>query len=117
MNQDADFLRDILEAIEGIGRYACRGRQAFEQDELLQTWMVRQLQNIGEASRSLSEGLRASHPEVPWREIIAMRNVLVHHYFGVRLSEVWAAIENDVPRLQHQVEAMLTTLSDDGNAP
>jgi transposase len=70
--------RDILEAIERIERDVPDEQPRFEQNELLQTWMVHHIQLIGEAARKLSDSMRNTHPEIPWPQIITMRNVLVH---------------------------------------
>ena len=74
MRDDRARLLDIQEAIERIERYTARGRAAFEQDELIQTWVVHHIQIIGEASRTISADFRAQHPEVPWTEIIGMKS-------------------------------------------
>lgn len=103
MKDDRERLLDIVEAIERIGRYVCRGRPAFEKDELLQTWVVHHIQIIGEAARKVSEPLRLAHPEIPWSQIIAMRNILVHDYFGVDVEEVWSTVERDLPDLKTKV--------------
>ncbi len=97
----------MIEAIERIERYAARGRKAFETDELLQTWVVHHIQIIGEAVRKLSDALRSQHPEIPWAQIIAMRNIVVHDYFGVDTDEVWAAVERDLPDLKRKIQAIL----------
>ena len=97
MRDDRERILDIQEAIARIERHASRGRQAFEQDELIQTWVVHHLQIIGEACRSLQGALRDQHPEIPWAQIIGMRNILVHHYFGVDIPIVWSVIERDLP--------------------
>jgi len=107
MRDDRERLLDILEAVERIERYAARGRQAFERDELVQIWIVYHFQVIGEAARRVSEALCAAHPEVSWPQIVAMRNILVHEYSSVDLEEVWAAVERDLPALKRQVEAIL----------
>jgi uncharacterized protein with HEPN domain len=65
-------LRDILEAIANIERYAARGREVFEKDELIQNWFVRQLQIIGEAAYGLPRKLRDQEPDIPWTKIIGM---------------------------------------------
>lgn len=88
MRVDLERLRDILEAIARIERYAARGREVLERDELVQTWIIHHIQIIGEAARQLSDELRASRSEIPWAQIIAMRNILVHDYFGVDLEEI-----------------------------
>ena len=107
MKDDKERLRDILECIEKIEKYAARGRDAFEREELLQTWMVHHIQIIGEAARQLSGSFRESHPEIPWPKIIGMRNILVHDYFGIDLNEVWSAVESDIPELKEKVGALL----------
>jgi uncharacterized protein with HEPN domain len=71
-------LRDILDGIANIERYAARGRQAFEADELIQNWFVRHLQIIGEAARGLPQELRDREKSVPWSKIMGMRHILVH---------------------------------------
>ena len=86
MRDDGERLRDILEAIERIEKYQERGSKAFHSDELVQTWIVHHLQIVGEAVNKLSDELRKRHPEIPWPEIVAMRNVLVHDYFTVEGS-------------------------------
>lgn len=109
MRDDRQRLEDIVEAIERIERYAARGRAAFDHDELLQTWVIHHIQIIGEASRKLSESFRNTHAEIPWPEIAAMRNVLVHDYFGVDTEEVWMVVERDLPTFKRKIAAILKT--------
>lgn len=113
MRDDGERLRDILEAIERIDRYARRGRKAFEDDELVQIWVVHHIEIIGEAARGVSQDLRDRHTGVPWAAVIAMRNVLVHEYFGIDVERVWAAVDRDLPRLRDQIEAMLEKEAND----
>jgi len=112
MRDPRERLRDILDAIAKIGRYAARGREAFEQDELIQTWILYHIQLIGEAAARLGKSFHDSNPEIPWAQIVAMRNVLVHEYFGVDLEEVWRTVEKDLPVLKHQIEALVKRLED-----
>lgn len=107
MTDDTERLLDILEAIERIEKYAVHGHDRFEQDELVQTWIVHYVQIIGEASAQLSDELHSANPQVPWRQIIAMRNILVHVYSGVDLDEIWLVVERDIPVLKAQVQAIL----------
>ena len=111
MRDDRERLLDILEAIERIEKYTSKGREAFEDDELIQTWVVHHLEIIGEATRALSSEIKQHYPKTPWSQIAGMRNILVNHYFGVDSSAVWNAVDRDLPSLKTQVEAMLTTLS------
>ena len=112
MKDDRERLRDILEAIQAIEKYAARGRAACETDELLQVWMVHHIQIIGEAARRLSEALKNRHPEVPWTEIVAMRNILVHDYFAADMNEVWLAVERGIPQLKQQITDFLRELEE-----
>ena len=107
MRDDRERLLDILEAIERVETYGTRGRKAFEQDELVQVWIVHHLQIIGEAARKLTEALRSRHPEISWAQIIAMRHILVHDYFRVDEEEVWVAVERDLPHLKSKIQAIL----------
>jgi uncharacterized protein with HEPN domain len=108
-------LRDILEAIERVERYASRGRSAFQQDELIQTWILRHLQIIGEAARAVPETVRAVAPEIPWSKITGMRHVLVHDYFGIDLDLVWNAVERDLPELKAAATRVLAVLESTNN--
>lgn len=107
MRSDRERLQDIMEAIERIEKYAAQGRQAFRDSELIQSWMIRHIQIIGEATARLTEEIRTAYSEVPWTEIIGMRNILVHDYFGIDVDAVWAAVEKDIPPLKAQLERML----------
>jgi uncharacterized protein with HEPN domain len=107
MRSDYERLLDIKDAIENIEKYAKQGKNKFENDELIQNWIVRHLQIIGEASARLSDDFRNNHSEIQWSKIIGMRNILVHDYFGIDKAIVWAAIENELPILKHQVEEII----------
>ncbi|HEY3323191.1 MAG TPA: DUF86 domain-containing protein [Planctomycetota bacterium] len=110
MRSDRAFLEDIIEAIARIEKYASKGRAAFDTDELIQNWMVHHIQIIGEATGKISDALKAQHPEVPWAVIKAMRNVLVHFYFGINLEKVWKTVVEDLPVLKAQINAVVLTM-------
>lgn len=112
MRDPAERLRDVLEAIAAIERRADCTKQSFERDELLQTWFLRHLQIIGEATRALPEDVRAMAPEVPWHQIAGMRNVLVHGYFEVDTDLVWNTATRDLPALKPAVERLLRVLEE-----
>lgn len=112
MRDERERLLHILDAIERIEKYAARGRRVFEQDELIQNWMVRHLQVIGEAARAVSPEFRGKHPELPWTKIIGTRHVLVHDYFGIELDIVWQVVEGDLPDLKRKILAILQELGE-----
>jgi len=107
VRDDNERLLDIIEAIERIEKYSAKGREALEDDELIQTWIVHHLEVLGEACRGLSHEFVEDHPEIPWSEIVGMRNILVHQYFGVDIDAVWSAVENNLPELKAQIQAAL----------
>jgi uncharacterized protein with HEPN domain len=110
MRDPKERLRDIVEAITAIERYRDRGKTAFEQDELLQTYFVHHLQIIGEAASGVPTETRDLAPSIPWSKIVGMRNVLVHGYFEVDTEIVWAVVEKELPVLKAAVEALLDVL-------
>lgn len=107
MRDDRERLRDILEAIEQIEKYTVQGEAEYRHNELIQIWIVHHLQIIGEATSSLSRQLKDQYSRVPWAEIVAFRNILVHEYFRVDLTAVWKIIERDLSELKNQVKAIL----------
>ncbi|PKQ19200.1 MAG: hypothetical protein CVT66_11410 [Actinobacteria bacterium HGW-Actinobacteria-6] len=68
-------------------------------DAILQDAIVRQLGVLGEAAARISDDFRVAHTEVPWRDIIGMRNRLVHDYWSIDVAEVWRTVTNDLPAL------------------
>jgi uncharacterized protein with HEPN domain len=100
----------MLEAIEHIERYASRGRDTFERDELIQNWIVRHLQIIGEAARAMPEEVRERATNVPWSKIIGMRHILAHDYFQIDTDIVWDVVEHDLAELKQALRGLLDEL-------
>ena len=71
--------------------------EKFQDDDVLQSAVMRQIQIIGEAARKVSKQTRDAHPEVPWTQIVGMRHRLVHEYFRIRLDRVWEVVQQDIP--------------------
>ncbi len=112
MRRETERLQDILDAITAIERYASQGRQTFDEQELIQVWVVHHLQIIGEAANALSSDLSNQYSEVPWAQIVAFRNIVVHEYFRVSLNLVWAILQNNLPLLKVTVQRMLQELGE-----
>jgi len=109
MRSDRDRLRDILQALAKIETQVPRGEDVFCRDEMLQVWMVHHLEIIGEAARALSPAFRARYPQVQWAKLIAMRNILVHEYFGLNLRQVWVVATRDLPVLKCHIQQIVQT--------
>ena len=77
------------------------------QDRLLRLAVERDLEIIGEAANKISASLRQSHPEVAWRRIIGLRNVLAHDYGEIDLERIWVIIKEDLPALIPQLDALI----------
>jgi uncharacterized protein with HEPN domain len=97
----------MLSSIDKIQRHAARGRAAFEADELLESFVLRNLQVLGEAAYQIPQDVRAAHPDVPWKGIIGMRHILVHNYFDIRRDVAWRVVEAELPKLKPQVERLV----------
>ena len=110
MRNDRERLADILEALEKIERYTPRGKQAFENDEMFQVWVVRHLQIVGEAASRISVDTQIRFPDVPWGKMIGMLHVLVHGYFEIDLEIVWSVIEKDLLSLKERIQSVQQAL-------
>lgn len=108
MRDSTERLKDIAEAIEKIkAKTKDVARLEFHNDEMLQVWVVYHLQVIGEAVRSLPETQIENYPDIPWREIADMRNLLVHEYFRIDPQIVWNVLENDLRPLEDAITEIL----------
>lgn len=87
------YLRHILECIETIEENTHSGEQAFYRSKMIQDAVIRNLKIIGEATKRISEELRNQYPQIPWREMAGLRDVLIHDYFGIDLNIVWNVVE------------------------
>jgi uncharacterized protein with HEPN domain len=102
---------------DGLGRileYTNAERSRFEASRLVQDAVIRNLQTLTESSQRLSDEIKSSEPQIPWRELAGFRNVIVHGYLGVDLGAVWLVVEQDLPALTEAVNRMLMQLGPSG---
>jgi uncharacterized protein with HEPN domain len=109
MRSDPLRLQDILDAIAAIQRHTPATREEFNAAEPIRSHILLHVQIIGEAASKLSQQLRDDNPQVPWKSIIRMRNIIAHVYFGIDWNEVWQVAVRDVSPLELQIQAILAS--------
>ncbi len=105
MRRDRDFLRDILHAARlAISYTAGLSAGEFLRHTQVQDAVIRRIEIIGEASRRISEPTKVAYPDLPWRKMNGMRNLMIHEYDRVDLGAVWETVQDDLPKLVRRLE-------------
>ncbi len=108
MERDRPYMVDILEAARlAISYVRGKSRDAFLADVQCQDSVIRRLEIIGEAARRCSVATQLATPELPWRDMIGLRNVLIHEYDGVDLVIVWDTVMSGLPQIVASLERLL----------
>jgi len=95
------YVDDILEAIRQIRSYVTdHNQEAFTKDRKTQDAVIRNLEIIGEAAAKIPEHVQANEPEIDWRKITGLRNILIHEYFGINLPIIWDVIHTKLSPLE-----------------
>jgi len=109
--RDNGRLQHIAEAIDNIFEFVMGVTfDEYCSNKMMRFAVVKNLEIIGEASYMLSKEFKKQHPEIDWKEIIAMRHLLVHGYYNIKDEEVWTAIEDDLPQLKEQIKRIMNNL-------
>ena len=102
------YISHILESIILIEQYTQNiSFEEFEKDRKTIDAVIRNFEIIGEASNKLPEEFKKKYPEVPWKSLIGLRNVLIHDYLGVDVAAVWGNIKQELPFLKEQMQSIL----------
>lgn len=106
MKDDRLYLIHMCECIDYITQYTAEGRDAFMASRQAQDAVIRNFEVLGEAAKHLSEAFRSSHEGIPWKRIVGFRDVLIHHYIGVDIEQVWSVVEKDLPDLGERIRKL-----------
>jgi uncharacterized protein with HEPN domain len=104
------YLAHILECVQKIELFTADGKGRFMLDRMVQDAVMRNFEIIGEAAKRLDDSYRTAHPEIPWRALAGLRDVLIHQYEGVEPERVWAIVEGELPNLREAITALLPPL-------
>lgn len=101
-------LWDMCQSLRMVSRYVDGREQAeLRTDSMLEDAVVRRLTIVGEAAARIDAEFRSAHPEIPWRKIVGLRNVVTHQYDRINLEEIWTVATQDVPGVLAQLEPLL----------
>ena len=105
------YLKDILEAIRKIKKYT--RNLTFEEltkDELVLDGVVRNLEIIGEAVKQIPAEIKNKNPDIEWKKIAGLRDILTHAYFGIDVAIVWDVIKNKIPELKNKISKIISEI-------
>jgi uncharacterized protein with HEPN domain len=112
MNREfEDYLTDIMDAMVKIQHFIENiSYEEFTKDDKTFFAVIRALEIIGEATKNIPHDVRKSNPDIPWKDMAGMRDVLIHDYFGVDLKTIWLTVKEKIPRVKPLIQKMLEKL-------
>ena len=105
------FLEHILESISLIEEYtADKTKKEFLNSKQLQDAVIKRIEIIGEAVKNIPDDIKEKFKDIPWRNIIGMRDILIHQYLGVDLALIWKVVKGDIPELKKEILSVKANL-------
>jgi uncharacterized protein with HEPN domain len=115
-SRDPAYLWDMLDAAKAISAFvAGRTFHEFQKDRMLRNAVERNMEIIGEAANRISEYFQKTHTEIPWRNIIGQRNILIHEYGEVKSERIWVVATERIPELVALLKPLLSQAAADDN--
>lgn len=109
-SKDLHYLKDIQVSAERVISYTSgMDFEQFDLDHKTQDAVVRNLEIIGEATKNLSPEVRKAYPDIPWKDMAGMRDVMIHQYFGVNNEIVWTISKDELPHLLKNIDIILSS--------
>ncbi len=104
MKNNEIYLDDIISSIKKIEKYINNvSFEEFSDNEMIVDAVVRNLEIIGEAARNLEDDFKETNSHIPWRNMIGLRNIMIHEYFGIDLNIIWKIVTDDIPKTKPEI--------------
>lgn len=104
MKDNKIYLEDIISSIKKIEKYINDiSFEEFYDNEMIVDAVVRNLEIIGEAARYLEDDFKETNSHIPWRNMIGLRNIMIHEYFGIDLNIIWKIVTDDIPKTKPEI--------------
>lgn len=108
MKDEKVYIQHILDSIDKIEGYTQGvGKEKFLKQSLIQDAIIRNIEIIGEAVKLISNETKVKNANIPWKDIVGMRDKLIHAYFGVDLDAVWETLKKDIPSLKKEIKKLI----------
>ena len=110
------FFEDAIDAMNKIGSYIRDlDYESFSQNNMVIDAVVRNLEIIGEAIKNIPDNIIDKYPDIPWKRMIGLRNIVIHAYFGIDLENIWKIITENIPEVKPRIVEILDDIRDEEN--